>query len=642
MANIRINAISGTFTPTLYTAPTAISAAGNTNLTLPAVASDDYIELDGTTNGSRKQLLPRPTPVFNVTVSAGSAAYTATITAQTTSAVAGDEMEIVVAMPASFNPLVELHDATSGGTLLATFVGNTVARTWVARIRFTGTAWFLAGFSQQRAASIQEVADLRNALALAGAVVFDGTASAKVQSALTNQNIATDALSVEGGLEVPSSNPAAVRGLFSLASSASDGVQANAIAAWISTANTFVARIYGAATTDYSEISLSLTPWAGKRVRLALTRTGSTVTLSINGVAQTVSTASAGTPPTWAGSVTSTYFNVGFLASATPFVGALWRWTFANLQLSASDVQEIFELNGAVPYRFQFGGQALLNTGAWQTTSNGFAYDTFDGASATGFHAAKATGGTNSRNAANTFALVLGKAYGLYYDLTVNSGAAADIQAFLTANFFGSGQTGSTAVNPLPAGTGKFAQFISTFGGTGSGFAGLAVQCVEAGAAYTIDFTMANIRIVRLGAVVHLPLDDGLGFELQDVSTNKLHAIMTATGVSHVVPSYGPANVRTTTNTNGNQQLFGQVCIPANAQIIRVRARAQSNTPTVTLGTASGGSQVVASIALSTVWKDLTIALTGGMVGSSNISLWAGSNSTDVVEWDVKWEPLSP
>gem|GEM_PF-7011876 len=116
---------------------------------------------------------------------------------------------------------------------------------------------------------------------------------------------------------------------------------------------------------------------------------------------------------------------------------------------------------------------------------------------------------------------------------------------------------------------------------------------------------------------------------------------MTASGVSHVAPLYGPARLRASSSTNGNQQLGGQVVIPGNSQIIRGRARAQSNTPTVTLGTASAGSQVVASVALTTSWKDLTIALTGGMVGSSNISLWAGSNSADVVEWDITWEPLS-
>jgi hypothetical protein len=147
--------------------------------------------------------------------------------------------------------------------------------------------------------------------------------------------------------------------------------------------------------------------------------------------------------------------------------------------------------------------------------------------------------------------------------------------------------------------------------------------------------------LVKLGAVVHWPLDDGFTYLLKDQGSNKLHAVMTTAGVTHLLPQNRPHHVRGTTSTNGNQQMWGQVLIPANSQITRVRARAQTNTPTITIGNASGGSQIVASIALSTTWKDLTIALTGGIC-SSDTSIWIGSNSTDVVEIDITCEPLSP
>ena len=158
-----------------------------------------------------------------------------------------------------------------------------------------------------------------------------------------------------------------------------------------------------------------------------------------------------------------------------------------------------------------------------------------------------------------------------------------------------------------------------------------------------ISLTYDSLTVTPLGLLCAPESDArGNGFIWNDESGDSAHLFLATSDVAWKKPSKHGNRVRTTSSTNGNQQLGGQVVISANAQIMRVRARAQTNTPTITLGTASGGAQVVASIALSTSWKDLTIALTGGMVGASNTSLWVGSNSTDVIEWDVNWEPLSP
>lgn len=478
----------------------------------------------------------------------------------------------------------------------------------------------------------------RNALAVAGGVAFDGTASSKVQSTLTNQNITTDPFSIEGGLEVPSSNPSAVRGLFSLASSASDGVQAYAVAAWISTSNVFTARIYGAATTDYNEITIALSGWAGKRCRLALTRTGSTVALSINGVAQTVSTASAGTPPTWAGSVTSTYFNVGFLASATPFVGTLSRWSFYNLALSVADVLEIYETNGAVPERYKFGSQVDCITASQNRDFSGAGVGNWTtvigGASGANVANALDITTTGSGSTASGLRLASGftdagrRTYRIRFTHTLISGTTNGLWRFGIA-----GVSPETTYTP----TGTPVSLDTTL--SLSGISGAPTLYTNNGNSETVRFD--NISILPVGAVVHLPLDDGYSYMFKDQSTNKLHGVMSTTGVSHVIPQNRPHHIRGTTSTNGNQQMWGQVLIPANSQILRVRARAQTNTPTITIGSASGGSQIVASIALSTTWKDLTIALTGGIC-SADTSIWIGSNSTDVVEVDITAEPLSP
>lgn len=102
---------------------TTISAAGNTTVSA----------WSNSRRGSRR-----------LTVTAGSGAYTHTVSLSTTSAIADDRAEIDVIMPASANPTIEIRNASSGGTLLATIPTDAaVARTWRVICQYNGTAWQL-------------------------------------------------------------------------------------------------------------------------------------------------------------------------------------------------------------------------------------------------------------------------------------------------------------------------------------------------------------------------------------------------------------------------------------------------------------------------------------------------------------------
>jgi hypothetical protein len=122
------NGVSGSWTQipaqalTAYTAPSAITGAGNTNLAL----------------GVGNQFL-----TAKMAVNAGTGAYTATVTLQNTNAIAGAEIEGQVSVAASTNPLVEIRNLTSGGTLLGAITGDSVARIWNFRAVYDGTNWFL-------------------------------------------------------------------------------------------------------------------------------------------------------------------------------------------------------------------------------------------------------------------------------------------------------------------------------------------------------------------------------------------------------------------------------------------------------------------------------------------------------------------
>jgi hypothetical protein len=150
--------------------------------------------------------------------------------------------------------------------------------------------------------------------------------------------------------------------------------------------------------------------------------------------------------------------------------------------------------------------------------------------------------------------------------------------------------------------------------------------------------TMDNILIYPLGLLLAPEgAAPGNGLVWNDASGNGAHMLLPSS-VQWALPSNGPNRVRGTTSTSGNQALFPGASIPAGFQITRGRARARSGTPSVTLGTSSGASDLVSSVALSTSWQALT-TWTGITAGS--LTLWVNSTTSAVIEWDISIEPIN-
>jgi hypothetical protein len=167
-----------------------------------------------------------------------------------------------------------------------------------------------------------------------------------------------------------------------------------------------------------------------------------------------------------------------------------------------------------------------------------------------------------------------------------------------------------------------------------------------AGASATITagdkFYLKNVILEYEGAIVDLDLGVGIGYQAHDRSTNELHATISASGVSHKV-AQRRGQLRFSTSTSGNQQALAQVSIPGNSRLTSYVARAQSNTPSITVGTASGGSQIIASVALSTAYKeDFTFVtrLPSTAVDTTS-SIWIGSSSSDVIEHCLSYEAIN-
>lgn len=210
--------------------------------------------------------------------------------------------------------------------------------------------------------------------------------------------------------------------------------------------------------------------------------------------------------------------------------------------------------------------------------------------------------------------------------------------SFPASDYGASGAPAGTTVTAGAFVIGKKYRIVSV--GTTS-FTGIGASANTVG----VEFTATGVgtgtgTALAIGLLVAPdPMQPGNGLTWGDRSGNGAHILLPTSGVDWLLPSAAVNKLRGTTSTSGNQQLLGGTTLNANTQITRVRARSRSGTPSITLGTASGGSQIVASVALSTTWKDLTIALTGGIISTAS-SVWVGSSAADVVEIDLTHEPL--
>lgn len=492
------------------------------------------------------------------------------------------------------------------------------------------------------------LANQRTALAPRGGVAFDGTAGQRVFLALLGQNLDVDPFSVVVQLRVPSA--AATQGIFFIGSSATlNNVARGFLAEFRSTGHLYVTLIGGTTgDTRTAQVANFFTNWAGKVISLTITKSSSGLVIWVNGQIQTQGAEiTVGNPPSWSAQVISTNFVLGTnsVGGSEHFTGTIYSASLYNTLLSAADVEEIYELSGAVPERFKFGSQAArytsnfstASTDNWSVDGNMTVTSNVDAINGQDDWLRAALTGTRTlyvRNGGSN--MQLGKVYRFSGRVFIPAAAPFGSIQIWTNN-------GPTAGPVVPVVPNTQYDITATLLVSTSLLTGVRMMD-GAGAPGSLfpsgsEFYLKNWTTVQVGAVVHLPLNDAAGLQLRDDSTNRLHALMTTAGVTHVLPLFGGAfPVRFVTSTNGNQQALGASCVPLNCQILRVRARTQSGTATVSLGNASGGAQIVSAAALTTSWQVLTIV--GGWHITATQNLWVSSNSASVVEWDLELEEV--
>lgn len=160
----------------------------------------------------------------------------------------------------------------------------------------------------------------------------------------------------------PASAPSTAMGLFTLGSSVGT-VSTFGVGAVITTSGRFQFFLYGSTGSDYryADVDSALVaPYLGKEVDVVITRSSTTLSVYFNGNAMTTTEVTAGTPPTWADTVTSSKYNIGLFTSGQVFGGSISIFRVANRSLSAAEVTNI--LRG--PFVADVGGSfTVLNSG---------------------------------------------------------------------------------------------------------------------------------------------------------------------------------------------------------------------------------------------------------------------------------------
>ena len=161
---------------------------------------------------------------------------------------------------------------------------------------------------------------------------------------------------------------------------------------------------------------------------------------------------------------------------------------------------------------------------------------------------------------------------------------------------------------------------------------------VEFVATGTTPTTWTNSSTLnQIGAILDADLSAGVGYQVPDRSSNKYHGVVSATGTAWTL-AQRRGQVRATTNTSGDKQIFSQVSLPTNAIITSIIGYT-TGTPTIKIGNVSAGSQLVASVAMSaSTYQSFTVAATTSTTGN----VWVNSSTSDTINWTITYMIADP
>jgi hypothetical protein len=389
-------------------------------------------------------------------------------------------------------------------------------------------------------------------------IVFSGTA-VSVDATLSSA-IGSNPVTFEVDCDIPATNPATTQALFHIGTARVEGTVRDFYALLATSGQLQVWRHGAAGGGDYRYLSTNeslVATCGGKRVKIAITQTGGTLAIYVNGVAKSTAGGTGGTPPAWSDPVDGTLLTIGRVGGSYSFAGFLGLRIY-NYAKDAAGVLRLWE-TGA-PDALDFGTLGSVppsNTNLVGGTFTNFQYDTFSGASATGFTAVE-TGSQTSQAIQSSSGSFLGIApagarYLVTFSATLTSGATPGVSLGKAA--VGNASAQATVVAGANSHILILTADLTAESSTNSG------QVVFSTAGNT-SYAISGLTVKRLGLLFAPDAKQaGAGTSLRDVSGNASHGTLPSSGVSWALPSSGYVGGNMTVGGTGTHSFGGPVAV---------------------------------------------------------------------------------
>jgi hypothetical protein len=564
--------------------------------TASSAASDDFMALDGATNGTRKMSAANPS-----------------VTTLTTSGVIAPGGSVHGANGTAANPSFAFNSDQDTGIyrIGANNIGVAAGGDKALDISSTGVVATTTLADQGGTIAAQ-----RNGLAPRQGLVFDGTtgASCTLGSALT-----TDDFTLAHKLTVPLSAPATYTPLYGVSISGNYITNNSTLNVSLQTSAIRVI-INNAAGSGgcYADIAGFVTAYAGKVVDVVVTRASGVVAVYFNGIAQTVTPIAYGSAPnSFAISIVGTQHTIGGTGGATNTVysGNVTPIGIENRALSAAEVLALYQSSAPAggDYAKQVAGTALI-TGNSSTFASGVGSWVVQGAAsiANTTNKMSVTGVASATDGTKISVFATSSPYKYRLSVTISN--------LVGGTTIGVLDQGANQVGSLVSGA-NILEFTNSNGG------GTNLFLVRGSSGAVTSFDVSAVTLTPLGLLLAPDSNNaGAGLEWLDVSGNRAHVVLPTSGVTWSLPSSQQIVVEASTSTNGNQQLGGASLIDVNKQwrIQSWTVNCSTGTPTISLGNVSAGTQYNVAAVLAAGNNDITLVTRF----PSTANLWVNSNST--------------
>ncbi len=394
-------------------------------------------------------------------------------------------------------------------------------------------------------------------------------------------------------------------------------------------------------TTTYPQF---FAQFDGRVVDLVLVRQSGVITLYVNGSVFNSTLGPTSDRGNWNLASTAEFRIGGYFVSFQNYHSAIHRFAVFNRALSAADVRNLSNHDIALADRWGsltpfYVGDYSAGVGSNIAGNGGSIAGNIDGISGQDDTLRFTMDSANVGHFVSVLSTLFppGVRNRLTCDVFIPSG-----QSLITRVDFQSLQGPGTGISlAMVTTTGSWQSVAVEFVPTGSNNNGIAIYGLN-GTNYvfagngTDVFYIKNLRIQRVGALLDIDLSPGCGEWFRDRSLNRLHAVMsygsagTTNNWRHLVQRR-EGEISFDVSASGNTQIIGG--LPTNARIRSVTALAAGSV-TLSLGTASGGTQIVNAQALTASRQDVTLA---GRF-SPNGQLWANLSAAVAITVTVKFE----